>query len=482
MEASTKATAAPAEAPPRAAPLSRRALRMLQPSRRNYWLHVLGGGSLIMALQFGNPRLVLPWISQHLAVAYILVALLLPLVQFGSVAAQLLITPHLARFALRKHAVTAMGVALACVFALIFVAAAGLAPAIAAIALLACAVMVGVSLGVLNVSHTDLQAKTVARQVRGKMSAQAATLGGVLTLGTTFAIWALLPSEADNHLLLLWLAVGAWIGFACAHGAVVEQPSPPAASHGGLLQIRESAALITRYPWFRRHLLWRTLLLSVELAIPFYAIHAASLNDPTASDLSAFVIAIALGLVLSGPVWGRVIDRHNALAGAAGAWLAAAAGLLVLATDLLGYLALPFWHALLFLPLSLARQGVIQARNRQLSVNAPAADLAAMAGLSNALIACAGIVLALVVGAAGHLHDIRTPLAILIVFNVAAALYTRRAFAQPGAPRRDGCHRASTRAAERARAAAPRRRSRSSSAGSTSAMPRRWCRSSTAVR
>jgi hypothetical protein len=35
---------------------------------------------------------------------------------------------------------------------------------------------------------------------------------------------------------------------------------------------------------------------------------------------------------------------------------------------------------------------------------------------------------ALIVGAAGHLHDIRTPLAILIACNVAAALYVRRAF------------------------------------------------------
>jgi MFS family permease len=179
-------------------PLSRRALRMRQPSRRNYWLHVLGGGGLIMALQFGNPRLVLPWISHHLSVAYILVALLLPLVQFGSVAAQLLIAPRITRMPLRKRAVTAMGLALAGVFALIFAAAAGVAPAIAAIALLGCAMMVGMSLGVLNVSHTDLEAKTVARRVRGKVNAQAATLGGILTLGATFAIWALLPHAATT--------------------------------------------------------------------------------------------------------------------------------------------------------------------------------------------------------------------------------------------------------------------------------------------
>jgi hypothetical protein len=435
MDVSSKSTTPAADRPARAEshtatpPRSRRAIRMRQPSRRNYWLHVLGGGALIMALQFGNPRLVLPWISHHLSVAYILVALVLPLYQVGSVAAQLLITSHITRGALRKHTVSSTGLALAGLFALIFVAAAGLSPAIAGIALLGCAAMVGVSVGVINVSHTDLQAKTVVRRVRGKVNAQAATLGGLLTLGATFALWALIPGSADNHLLLLWLAVGAWIGFAWAHSAILEQPSPPVVAPGGLLQVREGASLVARYPWFGRHLVWRTLLLSVELAIPFYAIHAASLHAPSARNLSAFVVAIALGLVLSGPIWGPLIDRHNALVGAAAAWLAAAAGMLVLVTDFLGYVAAPFWHAFLFLPLSLARQGVTQARNRHLSVTAPPACLATMAGFSNAVLACAGIVVALIVGAAGHLHDIRTPLVILIACNVAAALYTRRAFA-----------------------------------------------------
>jgi hypothetical protein len=325
--------------------------------------------------------------------------------------------------------VTGTGLALAGVFALIFAAAATLAPAIAAVALLACAATAGMSIGVLNVSHADLQAKTVARRMRGKVDAQSATLGGLLTLGTTFAIWMFLPGAADNHLILLWLAVGAWIGFAWAHNAIQEQASEPVATHGTLAQLRQGLSLPTRYPWFGRFLVWRVLLLSVELAIPFYAIHAASLHDPSARNLSAFVAAIALGLVLSGPIWGRIIDRQNAAVGAAGSWLAAAAGVVVLILDQLGYAAAPFWHAVLFLPLSLARQGVVQARSRYLSVKAPAAERPAMVGFGNALLACAGIVVALIVGAAGHLHDIRTPLVILILCNAAAALYTRRAFA-----------------------------------------------------
>lgn len=53
----------------------------------------------------------------------------------------------------------------------------------------------------------------------------------------------------------------------------------------------------------------------------------------------------------------------------------------------------------------------------------------AMFGLSNALLTCASIVVAVIVGIAGHLHDIRTPLVILILGTVAVAFYVPRAFA-----------------------------------------------------
>jgi len=258
--------------------------------------------------------------------------------------------------------------------------------------------------------------------------AQRVALGGIMTLAATFAVWALLPSLAGNHLILLWLAVGAWIGAAAAYGAVREQPSPPPDPGASAISLRSGRALVARHPWYARQLIAGVLMQSVEMAVPFYAVHAASLHDPSARNLSAFVVAMALGLVLSGPIWGRLNDRHNALVAVAGCLLAAATGVLVLSMDMMGDQALPFYHAFLFLPLSLARQGAIQARLRHLSVKATASDRPTMVAFNNALLAFAGICVALVLGAAGHLHDIRTPLALLILANIAAALYARRAF------------------------------------------------------
>ena len=51
-----------------------------------------------------------------------------------------------------------------------------------------------------------------------------------------------------------------------------------------------------------------------------------------------------------------------------------------------------------------------------------------MVALNNGLRAAATTRVALLPGAAGHLHDIRTPLMLLILANLAAAPHTRRAF------------------------------------------------------
>jgi hypothetical protein len=329
---------------------------------------------------------------------------------------------------MRKHAVAATGLFLAGLFAAIFVIAAALAPAVAGLALLLCAALIGLSFCLLGVAHTDLQAKTVARPVRGKAMAHGAVLGGALTLGASVAIWWLVPELAGNHLILLWLAVGGCLGFAAAHGAIQEMPGEQVAERGGLRQIRRGLSLIAQYPWFKRFLILRGLLLSVELTVPFYAIHAATLHGPTAHNLTTFVVALSIGKILAGQIWGRLLDRHNALVAIAGALLAATAGAVVLALDALGKPDAPFTHAFLFVPLAIAIEGVIQARYRWLSVMAPAKDRPAMAAFGSALLAFAGIVMALLLGAAGHLRDINTPLVCLILLNLAAAAYVPRAF------------------------------------------------------
>ncbi|MEM7021676.1 MAG: MFS transporter [Pseudomonadota bacterium] len=399
------------------------------PVRRNFVLHIIGGGAFIAAMQFGSTRVVLPWISQHLAVPYILVALLLPIYQFGQVSSQFLAAPRVALVALRKHVVFRAGLVFAGLLAVIFVIATELAPLMAGISMLAAAAVLGFGMAIFGVSRSDLLAKTIASRVRGLTMARQASLAGLIILTVSFVIWAADPRLAADHLMLLWLAVGAWLAVAASYSMVREAPSKPASRRTPIAELKRGFGLIGEYPWFKRLLMLRVLLQSVELAIPFYAIHAASLHAPTARNLSFFVVAMSLGLILSGPIWGRLMDRHTGLVVVLGSLITALVGVVVLVSDAIGDPTLPFYYAVLFLPLALAREGVTQARSRQLSVRAPAKDRPALVAFSSGAMALTGILVALVIGLAGHLHDITTPLYILVALNLAAALCVRRAFA-----------------------------------------------------
>ena len=52
---------------------------------RNNWLYMGAGGIFLVALQFGNPQLVLPWMSSERGVSPVLIALFVPAVQVGQV-------------------------------------------------------------------------------------------------------------------------------------------------------------------------------------------------------------------------------------------------------------------------------------------------------------------------------------------------------------------------------------------------------------
>jgi MFS family permease len=390
--------------------------------RRNYALHLLGGGFLFVALQFGNPRLVVPWIGNHLGVAYFMVALIVPSLQVGLICAQLSVSPLIPRFALRKRPVVGFILALATALMAIIAAANGLPPGLAGVALLLCVIGFGASHGAFNVGYDDLLAKTVAQPHRGSLVAYRAALGGSLTLLASLAVATLLPVAEGTQVMLLWLAIAGWIGVALAYGALSEVPSQPIRRAITLAELRRGFGLIGTYPWLRHLLVGNALLLSVTLAMPFYAIHAATLHDPTAQSLNAFVVATGIGLIASGALWAAWPNRTRMIGGAL---MALVAGALSLIIDVVEQWQIPYFHAFVFVLLTLGEQGVIQGQITYMADHAPAADRPTLIGTTNAMMWTLGIGVALVLGAAGHVQHVLTPLVVLMAFNAAAALYVR---------------------------------------------------------
>jgi hypothetical protein len=402
-------------------PAPRRAVSRVEPERaaqgRNYALHLLGGGALFVALQFGSMRLVIPWIDGHLGVPYILVALVVPLIQF---VAQLGVAPLISRAAQRRRPVVGLGLVLVAALLAIIGIAVSLPPVLAGVALLFCVLCFAISHGAFNVGYDDLLAKNLAEASRGRLVAHRAALGGALTLLVSLAVLTLLPEAQSNQVLLLWLAVAGWIGVVLAYSRLSEPPSQPIRKPITLTELSRGFRLIARHPWFRRLLTGRALLLSVELAIPFYAIHAATVHDPTAQNLTVFVVASGIGVISSGLLWAGMSNSARMVGGAQCALIA---GALTLFIDAVEDWQIPYFHALVFTLLTLGEQGTIQGETTYMVDHAPAEDRPTQIATGNALMWTLAIGIALLLGAAGHLHDIRTPLVALMAFNAAAIIY-----------------------------------------------------------
>ena len=392
--------------------------------RWNYALHLLGGGALFVALQFGSMRLVIPWIDGHLGVPYFLVALVVPLVQFGLIVAQLGVAPLISRVAQRRRPVVGLGLVLAAALLAIIGVAVSLPPLFAGVALLFCVLCFAISHGAFNVGYDDLLAKTIAEASRGRLVAHRAALGGALTLLISLAILIFLPEVQGNEVELLWLAVVGWIAVVVAYAGLREPLSQPIRKPITLTEVSRGFRLIGNHPWFRRLLIGRALLLSVELAIPFYAIHAATLHDPTAQNLTVFVVASGIGVISSGFLWAGMSNSARMVGGALFALLA---GALTFVIDAVEDWQIPYFHALVFTLLTLGEQGTIQGEMTYMIDHAPAKDRPTLIATGNALMWTLAIGVALLLGAAGHLHDIRTPLVVLMVFNAAAMVYVLRA-------------------------------------------------------
>lgn len=395
-------------------------------ARRNYLGHLIGGGFLFVALQFGSTRMVVPWIGVHLGVAYFLVAALLPVTQFGQISGQLGSAPLLVRTRRRKKVVVATGLMLAITLAVVFLATNNTpAPQVAAVVMLVCMLVFGASHGAFNVGYEDLLAKTIVPERRGRLIADRAALGGAATLLLALVVLRL-PEVKGNHDDVLWFAVAGWLGVILAYVALREPDSDPLKEPITWREALRGLGLIAVYPWYRRLLIASLLLLSVELAIPFYSIHAATLNDPTAQNVTLFVLASSAGVLVGGLLWARCSVRLRIVAGAL---LTATAGALTFVVEGLEHRQVPYFYAFLFVVLTLGEQGAIQGRMTDLVNHAPDEDRPILVATSNTSFWAVGIGVAALLATAGQLHDIRTPLVILIALNVAAALYVALALA-----------------------------------------------------
>jgi len=277
---------------------------------RSFVLNAANGACTKLAEQLASPGLVLAWLLETVGAPVAMSGWLEPLRRGGSLVPQLAVSARIRSRPIRKWFWVAAGTVQAVALLAIAATAMGLEGSAAGFAVLAALAVFSVASGVGSVAFGDVLGKTVAKGKRGQLLAVRATVGGALTLAAGVVLRFVVGNDAGVGLYAVLVVAAAvlWAVAAALFALIPEQPGATDNGRNALAEAREGMSLVAEVPGFGRYLTARTLLLAVELSIPWYALHARRLGLE-ARDLGLAIVAVGLANLVSSPVWGRLADR-----------------------------------------------------------------------------------------------------------------------------------------------------------------------------
>ena len=355
----------------------------------------------------------------------------MPIRQAGALLPQLALAARIRSLARRKWVWAGAGLIQALALAAMVPAVLLLEGSTAGLAVLALLAAFSIASGMGSVAFQDVTGKTVPKGQRGRLLAVRASIGGGLTL--LAAVLLRLQLGPDAGLApLLWLLVAAallWVIASLLFALIAERPGATQGGRSTWQEARAAAGLARRVPAYQRYLVVRALLLAVEVAMPFFVLHAQASFSDAAGLLLVFIVAVGLANVLSSPLWGKLSDRRASRVLAAGGAVGALAALSALAIAAAG---LPGWsYAAAFFLLGLAEAGVRLGRKTYLVDAAPEDERPAYVAFSNTAVG----LLALAAGTLGVIADLASPAWLLATTAVLAALGALAALGLPGPER-----------------------------------------------
>ncbi|WP_448624948.1 hypothetical protein [Geodermatophilus sp. URMC 64] len=317
--------------------------------------------------QIVNAKTVLPWLFSALGVPGVLVGLLVPIRESGSMLPQAVLVPWVRRHRVRKWLWVAGSAGQALATASMAVTAATASGTAAGIAILAALAVFSLSRALNSLVGKDVLGRTVPKGQRGQVTGLATVLSGVVAITVGVCIRFVHGGDAGPLVALLAAGALAWT-VALAVYAGIREPTGDAVpitdeSPGWA---RRSVTLLRVDAAFRRFIVVRTLLLVSALSPPFVVALAAE-HGGGLGGLSAFVIASGVASVVGGRPFGRWADRSSRQMMIAGAATASAVILALLA--LLAVPAVREWvllYPVVHLLLALTHTGVRMARKTYL--------------------------------------------------------------------------------------------------------------------
>lgn len=421
---------------------------------RNYAVLLAQGVANSAAGELTSVRLVLPFLYTSVGAPILFAGMLVPAATLAKRAVQVVVAPLVSAAGSRKRLMAIAAVMLASAVALIsltfnVVAAVWLVPIF-----LGAALVMGAANGLSSLAFQDLIGRILPRDHRNRLLFTQSGLAGLIVVIVAVGAQLLLQpgTSLAAHQELIWLGISMFVLAAVITMAVREpaatQPSDApddapddAGARSGTSRRNgeggtagHSFRTVLALPWFGKFLVARTLYLSIELAVPFFSIHAAVYHGNSISGLNAFVIAANAGLMAGGFLWAKLGNHaleHVLLAAAA---ITAVGGLLAMVIELgFGGQSI-ILYAIVFVLVSIGAQGIKSGRTLYLIGNTTDEERPFCIAVANGIIGVVGIVLGAVLGALASLKGVTWPILALIVLNVLAALYTLRLRHHPVKP------------------------------------------------
>ncbi len=285
--------------------------------------------------QVVNAKTVLPWLLASLGAPAMLIGLLVPIRESGSMLPQAALTPVIKGMRPRRKAWVAGAAGQAAATMIMAFAAATMDGATAGLVILAALALFSLARSLCSLAGKDVMGDTIPKGERGQINGISTALSGALAITLGLAI-RLLGGEDVSPLALaglLAVAALAWVAAAVVYAGVREPmpPDPAQTATGKPGWMQASWRLLRDDRPFRRFVAARTLLLVSALSPPFVVALAAGVGGLGLGGLGPFVIAQGLANLIGGKPFGTLADHSSRSLMMWGAGIAAAVVLLFLA-------------------------------------------------------------------------------------------------------------------------------------------------------
>lgn len=364
-------------------------------SSKNFTINVCNGAASKLAEQIAGPNLILPWLFQLLGTPVWMFGFLMPIKQSFSLLPQMVVAGQIRQLARRKWVWVGSAIIQALCLLLMIPAALWFSPVSAGFSLLGLLVVFSIASGTASVAFQDVLGKTIDKGHRGRLLARRALVGGLLTTAAGLLLNRYREAQQDLTpvLILLLVATVLWVLSAFFFALIREFPGAVSGGRNAISESQAGLKLFRQHSGFRKFLTARTLLLSVELATPFYVLHAGELLQLKIQSVGSLIVAIGISQILSSPFWGKMADQTSKKVMALSSLIAFGSALLALFLSFIPIHSFQYvGYLLVFVLIGLAESGVRLGRKTYLVDAVPADERATFTAFSNSFVGIIAIV------------------------------------------------------------------------------------------